>query len=90
MKFDGSRSYDSDPAFIGKSSVDSNSEDWNGITRWIWDFGDATPQVEGAVVWHQYSIPGTYIVTLTVVDGFEEVRLTQHKSLFLFPKLLKS
>lgn len=71
MKFDGSRSYDSDPAFIGKSSVDPDSEDWNGITRWIWDFGDATPQVEGAVVWHQYSIPGTYIVTLTVVDGFE-------------------
>ena len=71
MKFDGSRSYDSDPAFMGKSSEDPNSEDWNGITRWIWDFGDATPQVEGAVVWHQYSIPGTYIVTLTVVDGFE-------------------
>ena len=71
MKFDGSRSYDSDPVFIGKSSVDSSSEDWNGITRWIWDFGDATPQVEGAIVWHQYSIPGTYIVTLTVVDGFE-------------------
>ena len=71
MKFDGSSSYDSDPAFVGKSSVDPNSEDWNGITRWIWDFGDATPQVEGAEVWHQYSIPGTYIVTLTVVDGFE-------------------
>lgn len=71
MKFDGSGSYDSDPAFIGRASTDSNSEDWNGITRWIWDFGDATPQVEGAVVWHQYSIPGTYSVTLTVVDGFE-------------------
>ena len=71
MKFDGSKSYDSDPAFIDKTSTDQNSEDWNGITRWIWDFGDATPQVEGAVVWHQYSIPGTYTVTLTVVDGFE-------------------
>ena len=45
--------------------------DWNGITRWIWDFGDASPQVEGGIAWHQYTMPGSYIVTLTVVDGFE-------------------
>ena len=45
--------------------------DWNGITRWIWDFGDASPQVEGGIAWHQYTIPGSYTVTLIVVDGFE-------------------
>lgn len=71
IKFDGSRSYDSDPAFVGKSSMDSEDVDWNGITRWIWDFGDASPQVEGGIAWHQYTIPGSYTVTLTVVDGFE-------------------
>ncbi len=71
LKFDGSSSYDSDPRFIGMNSIDRNDEDWNGITRWIWDFGDATPQVEGSEVWHSWQRPGSYIVTLTVVDGFE-------------------
>ena len=51
--------------------MDSEDADWNGITRWIWDFGDASPQVEGGIAWHQYTIPGSYTVTLTVVDGFE-------------------
>ena len=71
LRLDGSGSYDSDPAFNDKFSTEIDDPDWNGITRWIWDFGDATPQVEGPIVWHQYAIPGTYTVTLTVVDGFE-------------------
>jgi hypothetical protein len=71
IRFDGSGSYDSDPLFVGRTSTDQEDPEWNGITHWIWDFGDATPVVEGAMVWHDYDIPGTYIVTLTVVDGFE-------------------
>ena len=71
LKFDGSESYDSDPKFVGRDSTDPENAEWNGITRWIWDFGDATPQVEGPVVWHSWDRPGTYVVTLTVVDGFE-------------------
>jgi len=71
LKLDGSGSFDSDPIFAGKSSTDPTNSDWNGITRWIWDFGDATPQLEGPIVWHSWNRPGTYIVTLTVVDGFE-------------------
>ena len=55
--------------FAGKSSTDPTNSDWNGITRWIWDFGDATPQLEGPIVgfWNR---PGTYI-DFDVVDGFE-------------------
>jgi len=68
---DGSASYDGDPQFVGRTSPDQQDADWNGITRWIWDFGDATPQEEGAIVWHSWERPGTYEVTLTVVDGFE-------------------
>ncbi len=71
IRFDGSSSYDSDPLFVGRTSTDQDDPEWNGITHWIWDFGDATPAVEGPIVWHSYEIPGTYQVTLTVVDGFE-------------------
>ena len=71
LKLDGSTSYDADPRFVGRHSTDQNDPEWNGITRWIWDFGDATPQVEGPIVWHSWERPGTYVVTLTVVDGFE-------------------
>ena len=71
LLFDGSNSYDSDPIFENMNSNNIDDPEWNGITRWIWDFGDSSPQVEGLRVWHQYQLPGIYEVTLTVVDGFE-------------------
>ena len=71
LLFDGSESYDSDPIFEDMISTNQDDPEWNGITRWIWDFGDSSPVKEGFEVWHQYQIPGTYIVKLTVVDGFE-------------------
>jgi len=71
IRFDGSGSYDADPLFVGRTSTDSESPEWNGIVSWIWDFGDASSPISGPVVWHAYEIPGTYVVTLTVVDGFE-------------------
>ena len=71
LLFDGSNSYDSDPIFEGMTSTNQEDPEWNGITRWIWDFGDSSPVKEGFEVWHHYQIPGTYIVKLTVVDGFE-------------------
>ena len=71
IRFDGSDSYDADPLFVGRTSTDSDSSEWNGIVSWIWDFGDASSPVSGPVVWHAYEIPGTYVVTLTVIDGFE-------------------
>lgn len=39
------------------------------ITSRIWDFGDST-SASGTTVSHTYALPGTYIVTLTVVDTF--------------------
>jgi PKD repeat protein len=71
IRFDGSGSYDADPLFVGRTSTDSESSEWNGIVSWIWDFGDASTPLSGPVVWHAYAISGTYVVTLTVVDGFE-------------------
>jgi PKD repeat protein len=71
LLFDGSNSYDSDPIFEGMTSTNQDDPEWNGITRWIWDFGDSSPVVEGFEVWHHYQIPGAYVVKLTVVDGFE-------------------
>ena len=71
LLFDGSNSYDSDPIFEGMTSTDQEDPEWNGIKRWIWDFGDSSPVKEGFEVWHHYQIPGTYVVKLTVVDGFE-------------------
>ena len=37
------------------------------IVKYLWDFGDGTTG-EGVKVTHKYSLPGKYIVTLTVVD----------------------
>ncbi len=70
IRFDGRSSHDSDPRFAGKTSTDSLDPDWNGIASWIWDFGDASPAISGPIVWHKYESPGTYIVRLTVIDGF--------------------
>jgi len=71
IRFDGSGSYDADPQFVGRTSTDSQSSEWSGVVSWIWDFGDASSTGYGPVVWHSFEIPGTYTVTLTVVDGFE-------------------
>ena len=72
IRFDGSSSYDGDPEFLGKESIEQGDEEWNGITEWIWDFGDASPTATGPEVWHAYGRAGTYTVRLTVTDGFED------------------
>ena len=72
IRFDGSGSHDGDPGFQGKSSIEMNSPEWNGIVSWIWDFGDASPPASGPVVWHNYERSGEYVVRLTVIDGFAE------------------
>ena len=69
--FDGSGSYDpnDDPDY------DKNrDENYDDNLKYIWDFGDGTPQVEGRRVNHTYTAPPKdskgYEVTLTVDDGF--------------------
>ncbi len=38
-------------------------------TQWTWDFGDMSSTVVGPVADHEYLLPGSYPVTLTVSDG---------------------
>ena len=71
IMFDGSRSYDSDLMYMGKKSLDQNNPEWNGISKWIWDFGDATSESLGPMTWHSYDLPGIYVVKFTVLDNFE-------------------
>jgi len=49
----------------------SGSSDPDGtIVKYVWDFGDGTTlETSEPTVTHSYSAPGTYTVTLTVVDN---------------------
>ena len=50
--------------FDGSGSTDPDGS----IASHSWSFGDGTSG-SGAVAWHQYAGPGTYVVTLTVQDN---------------------
>jgi hypothetical protein len=58
-------------AFVGESIIftaggfDAN----NDPLSYTWNFGDATTG-SGSPVTHTFSAPGTYIVTVTIADGF--------------------
>ena len=68
--FSGSGSRDADPKFEGMNNPDQNSPSWNGITSYSWNFGDASPISSGENIWHTFTLPGSYLVTLTVRDGY--------------------
>jgi len=53
--------------FYGNGSYDNV-----GITRWTWSFeeGDQLVTLDGEVVKYTFIVPGLYIVTLEVEDGF--------------------
>lgn len=71
LYFDSEGTRDGDRRYEGMYiALEPSSPEWNGITSYTWDFGDATPLVHQASPWHSYSIPGQYIVTLTVRDSF--------------------
>ncbi|GAG19697.1 unnamed protein product, partial [marine sediment metagenome] len=50
--------------FDGAGSTDSDGS----ISSHQWSFGDGTVPVSGPVVYHQFTGPGTYVVSLTVTD----------------------
>jgi PKD repeat protein len=45
----------------------SRASDPDGITRYVWDFGDGETN-EGVTTDHEYELPGTYNVVLTITD----------------------
>ncbi len=48
----------------------TGSNDPDGtIASYSWSFGDGTAPVQGSVVFHQFTAPGSYVVTLTVQDN---------------------
>jgi PKD repeat protein len=51
--------------FDGTGSSDPDGT----ITEHTWSFGDGTSPAEGSVIYHQFGVPGTYLVTLTVEDN---------------------
>jgi PKD repeat protein len=70
--FDSSGTRDGDAGFANSAiPFNRNDSDWNGLIEYTWDFGDGTPPSKESHPWHSYSIPGTYVVTLTVRDAFE-------------------
>ncbi len=71
LRFNSSGSRDGDALFLGMDvPLDQNDPNWNGIVEYTWDFGDGSPLVNSPNVWHTYTTPGTYIVTLSLRDGF--------------------
>jgi len=60
--------------FDGSQSCDKRNEnsecDPNGIKSFLWNFGDGTTSTS-VVVSHAYDTPGSYLVTLTVTDYFD-------------------
>ncbi|HJL96792.1 MAG TPA: PKD domain-containing protein [Candidatus Poseidoniaceae archaeon] len=71
LYFDSDGTRDGDQSFEGKYvPLDVNSPDWNGLVQYTWDFGDGSPLDHSPTPWHAYSLPGEYIVTLTVRDAF--------------------
>lgn len=61
----------------GAVAVDAAASmlDGTSIVSWVWDFGDNTTAIGPAAV-HSYQLPGTYQVSLTVIDstGVEDRR----------------
>ena len=49
----------------------ASSQDDGQVTHWYWDFGDGNTETSGTLssTTHVYTVPGTYLARLTVVDN---------------------
>jgi hypothetical protein len=57
-----------DHAVAGQTITLDASESTGEGLRFVWNFGDGTFEMGGPVMTHTYTAPGTYTVTLNVVD----------------------
>ncbi len=72
----------------GENTIEltDNSELHSDIVRWIWDFGDSTPQREfdqssyQKVISYEYTTPGEYVITLTIENECKDKEST-HQSI---------
>jgi PKD repeat protein len=71
LYFDSYGTRDADRMYEGKfSPYPTDSDEWNGVVEYTWDFGDATPVQHSPFPFHAYLLPGIYDVSLTVRDSF--------------------
>jgi PKD repeat protein len=59
---------------VGFNASASQATEGRTIVEYVWDFGDGTPVVTvgGPLVTHAYAAPGSYVVTLKVVDDTDK------------------
>ncbi len=71
LRFNSSGSRDGDSQFEGMDvPLNESHPNWNGLVEYTWDFGDGSPLVNSPNVWHAYTTPGMYTITLSLRDGF--------------------
>jgi PKD repeat protein len=87
LYFDSEGTRDGDRRYEGMYvPLEPASPEWNGIVSYTWDFGDATPLNHESSPWHSYSLPGEYIVTLTVRDSFGTGDVTRQSFTIIIEK----
>ena len=64
---------DNQPVLFDATSTETSAS--NPIKEFRWNFGDGE-QATGSVVSHSFDTPGTFIVTLTVVDYYDRTAST--------------
>jgi large repetitive protein len=56
------------PGVVYFDGSSSTTPDGARISSYTWDFGDGSPQETGVKLSHEYALPRTYTVRLTIVD----------------------
>jgi uncharacterized repeat protein (TIGR01451 family) len=60
------------PVILGESAIFTNTTTGQGPVTYAWDFGDGTVISTAAHPQHEYAATGTYTVTLTATNPYDE------------------